>query len=112
MKITKLIFCFLISSLVFSKTSQIDTSPIQITQPTDKEEILNIYYQNNALIVQGMKINGRLIVYSIIGNVLLEMNVQDFSNLVLPVDLIKQNMYIIRLETSDNRVFTHKIVAR
>ena len=77
MKITKLIFCFLISSLVFSKASQIDTSPIQITQPTDKEEILNIYYQNNALIVQGMKTNGRLIVYSIIGNVLLEMNVQD-----------------------------------
>jgi hypothetical protein len=39
------------------------------------------------------------------------MNIQDFSKVVIPINLERQNLYIIRIETTDNRIFTHKIVA-
>ncbi len=39
------------------------------------------------------------------------MNVQDFSKVFIPINLEGQNLYIIRIETTDNRIFTHKIVA-
>jgi hypothetical protein len=62
-------------------------------------------------LIQGVKINGNLKIYSIIGNKIMDMNVQDFTKLIIPVNLDRQNLYIIRIETADNRVFTHKVVA-
>ena len=49
---------------------------------------------------------------NIIGNIILDIDVQNLSNVLVPVDLIKQNMYIVRIETSQNRIITRKIVAR
>ena len=51
-------------------------------------------------------------IYSIIGNMIMDIDIQNFSNITIPVNLQRENLYIIRIETSDNRIFTHKIVAR
>ena len=41
----------------------------------------------------------------------MDINIQDFSKAIIPINLDRQNIYIIRIETTDNRIFTHKIVA-
>lgn len=105
-------FCFLVFSLVFLKATPHQPSPILNVQPTHKSgETVNVIYQNSTLLIKGIHVNGNLKIYSIIGNVIMDMNIQDFSKVVIPVNLEKQNLYIIRIETTDNRIFTHKIVA-
>ena len=42
---------------------------------------------------------------------IIDLNIQNFSKVVIPLTLEKQNLYIIRIETADNRIYTHKIVA-
>lgn len=105
-------FCFLVFSLVFSKgvphqSSQlIDFHTIQNTNDT-----FNIIYENSTLFIKGVNVYGNLKVYSIIGNMIINLNIQNFSKVVIPLTLEKQNLYIIRIETADNRIYTHKIVA-
>lgn len=106
------ILCFLISFLVFQYGSS-NTSPLNFTtQPTfSPQKSLNVIYQNNTLTIQGIQINGNLKIYTIIGNKIVDKNIQDFSKVVIPINLEKQNLYIIRIETTDNQIFTRKIVA-
>ncbi|MBT4826762.1 MAG: hypothetical protein GWP29_03055 [Bacteroidetes bacterium] len=75
------------------------------------DETVSVIYQNNTLFIKGIHVNGNLKIYSIIGNMIMDMNIQDFSKVVIPINLERQNLYIIRIETTDNRIFTHKIVA-
>lgn len=111
----KQIYCtlfFLFLTPVISQASPNLLSNIFNIQPTySSKELLNIIYQNNSLLIQGININGNLKIYSIIGNIIMDMNVQDFSKIVIPINLERKNLYIIRIETADNRIFTHKIVA-
>ena len=105
-------FCFLIFSLVFFKASPNLPSHILNLQPTHKsDETVSVIYQNNTLFIKGIHVNGNLKIYSIIGNMIMDMNIQDFSKVVIPINLERQNLYIIRIETADNRIFTNKIVA-
>ncbi|MAV80190.1 MAG: hypothetical protein CMC22_08870 [Flavobacteriaceae bacterium] len=78
----------------------------------NSNDSINIVYQNNTLLINGIYVNGNIKIYSIIGNMIMDMNIQNFSEVIIPVNLIRENLYIIRIETSDNRIFTHKIVAR
>ena len=83
-----------------------------ITQPTSEiDASFDIVYQDNALFITGEGINGNLKIFSIIGNKIVDINVQDFSKLVIPINLHRQNLYIIRIETSNNKIITHKVVA-
>jgi hypothetical protein len=105
-------FCFLMLLLVFSKASPTPPPSIFKMQPTDKsDETVNVIYQNSTLYIKGIHVNGNLKIYSIIGNMIMEVNVKDFSKVVVPINLERQHLYIIRIETTDNRIFTHKIVA-
>ena len=113
MKITKLFLCFLVSSLCFSantKTFYIKKSFHQ-TENIVQKKIL-IYYKDNTLFIKGLNGNGNLKIYSIIGNIISDINLQDLSEVSFPIELVRQNMYIIRVQTSENTIFTHKIVAR
>ena len=113
MKITKLLLCFLVSSLCFSANTKTFyfKKPFHQTKNIFQKKI-SIYYKNNTLFIKGLNGNGNLKIYSIIGNIISDVNLQDLSDISLPIELIKQNMYIIRVETSENTIFTHKIVAR
>ena len=105
-------FCFLVFSLVFYKG--VPHQPCQLLNfhPTQNtEDTFNIIYENSTLYIKGVNVYGNLKIYSIIGNMIIDLNIQNFSKVVIPVTLEKQNMYIIRIETVDNRIYTHKIVA-
>ena len=113
MKIKIISFCFLIFPLVLLKASTNIYSPTLLVKTfQNNKESLNIVYQNNTLIIHGIYINGNIKIYSIIGNIIMDMNIQNFYKVKIPVNLDRENLYIIRIETSDNRIFTHKIVAR
>ena len=84
----------------------------EIDTTNRNEESINIVYQNNTLLINGIYVNGNIKIYSIIGNMIMDIDIQNFSNITIPVNLQRENLYIIRIETSDNRIFTHKIVAR
>ena len=112
MKVTKLFLCFLISSFCFSinyKLPQFTNSPLS---KNISEKSFNIYYKNNLLFIKCYNVNGVLKIYSIIGNIVLEMNIQDLSSLSIPINLIKHNMYIVRIKTADNTIFSYKILAQ
>ena len=112
MKVTKLFLCFLISSFCFSinyKLPQFTNSPLS---KNISEKSFNIYYKNNLLFIKGYNVNGVLKIYSLIGNIVLEMNIQDLSSLSIPINLIKHNMYIVRIKTADNTIFSYKILAQ
>ena len=105
-------FCFLVFSLVFFKG--VPHQPYQLLnfQPTQNTgDTFNIIYENSTLYIKGVNVFGNLKIYSIIGNMIIDLNIQNFSKVVIPVTLEKQNLYIIRIETVDNRIYTHKIVA-
>ena len=113
MKIKIISFCFLILPLVLLKASTNISSTSSFIQAFQKnEESINIVYQNNTLLINGIYVNGNIKIYSIIGNMIMDIDIQNFSNITIPVNLQRENLYIIRIETSDNRIFTHKIVAR
>ena len=105
-------FCFLVFSLFFSKGVPHQSSQLidfHTTQNTD--ETFNIIYENSTLFIKGVNVYGNLKIYSIIGNMIIDLNIQNFSKVIIPLTLEKQNLYIIRIETADNRIYTHKIVA-
>ena len=105
-------FCFLVFSLFFFEGVPHQSSQLldfNTTQNTD--DTFNIIYENSTLFIKGVNVYGNLKIYSIIGNMIIDLNIQNFSKVVIPITLEKQNMYIIRIETIDNRIYTHKIVA-
>ena len=105
-------FCFIILSLVFQQASpNLLPSNIDVQEVSNSSEPFNIIHQDNTLLIQGTPVNGNLKIYSIIGNIIVDMNIQDFSKVVIPINLERQNLYIIRIETTDNTIFTQKIVA-
>ena len=61
--------------------------------------------------IHGVEGSGLLKVYTIIGNEVLSLNIQDSSAISIAVTLQRQNMYIIRIVTLNNDIYTFKIVA-
>ena len=105
-------FCFLLFSLVFSKGVPHKTPQLLNFHTTqNNDDTFNIIYENSTLYIRGVNVYGNLKIYSIIGNMIVDLNIQNFSKVVIPITLEKQNLYIIRIETVDNRIYTHKIVA-
>ena len=105
-------FCFLVFSFFFSEGAPHQPSHLHNFHTTQNTgDTFNIIYENSTLYIKGVNVYGNLKIYSIIGNMIFDLNIQNFSKVVIPLTLEKQNLYIIRIETIDNRIYTHKIVA-
>ena len=113
MKFIKLLLCFFVSIPCVSITANSTKLIKAISQiESISQKKISIYYKNNTLFVKGLSGNGNLKIYSIIGNIISDIDIQDLTELSLPLELIRQNMYIIRIETFENKIFTNKIIAR
>ena len=75
-------------------------------KPNEPELVLNVNLANGSDLV-GLGLSSDLV-----NDILANQPFLNFSNITIPVNLQRENLYIIRIETSDNRIFTHKIVAR
>lgn len=112
MKKKFLTFCCTLFSLAFHQVSpHLPPSPFNLQAISNQNDPFHILYQDNTLLIQGTQVSGNLKIYSIIGNIIVDMNIQDFSRVVIPIPLERQSLYIIRIETTDHKIFTHKIVA-
>ena len=109
-----LIICFFLTSESFSSTR------VNLSAPRFSESFIKPYtstnepiilYENGFLYIEGIKGSGKVEIYTIIGNKILDLNVQNFLNSKIPVLLKNRNMYIIRIQTEENKLHTFKIVA-
>ena len=70
-----------------------------------------LFDKNKILFVQGIRGQGVVEVYSIIGNKIVEMNIGDLSNARIPIYLKSGHMYIVRIRDQKNNLRTFKILA-
>lgn len=102
----KLFFLALISLSFTIVNANLNSSPLISTtfQQTPKAA-----YQDQQLHLLGVEGPGVIEVYSIIGNKIKEIKVQELDNFKSYLELDSGNMYIIRVTVS-NKVYTLKIV--
>ena len=101
-----LLFIFLLSFLRASSPNQELYSP---NLNSVFQETKSIFYKSGNLSIKGFTGKGSIQIYSIIGNKIKDVKVQNLTQFNLQVDLEKNNMYIIRVLTNNN-IKTFKIV--
>ena len=73
------------------------------------QESKSIYYKLGVLSIRGFIGKGSVQLYSIIGNKITDVEVQDLSEFNLQIDLRKKNMYVIRV-INKSEIKTFKII--
>ena len=73
------------------------------------QESKSIYYKLGILSIRGFMGKGSVQLYSIIGNKITDIEVQDLSEFNLQIDLRKNNMYVIRV-INNSEIKTFKII--
>jgi len=101
-----LLFIFLLSFLRASSLNEGLHSP---NLNSISQETKSIFYKSGNLSIKGFAGKGSIQIYSIIGNKITDVKVQNLNQFNLQVDLEKNNMYIIRVLTNNN-IKTFKIV--
>ena len=102
---------FFILFLFFSQNGAAVVSSSDTTNTYLVEETPTVIYKNKILFVQGIRGQGVVEVYSIIGNKIVEMNIGDLSNARIPIYLKSGHMYIVRIRDQKNNLRTFKILA-
>ena len=102
-KLLFLTFFVLISSFSFAKINKTDKLLFN-----DNEKV---FYDGNRVILSGFEGNGKINIYSIIGNKIKSTEVIDLSSAIVPLNLIKGNMYIIQVNYLSSKIKTFKIIA-
>ena len=98
-----LIFCLAFKSLGAVNYTPPNTSPFYQEKPTAA-------FNNQHLLLSGLSGPGLLEIYSIIGNKIKEIKIQELRNLKLYLELESKKMYILRI-TSSTDIHTLKIVS-
>ena len=102
----KLFFLALISLSFTNVNANLNSSPLI---PTTFQQTPKAAYQDQQLHLLGVEGPGVIEVYSIIGNKIKEIKVQELDNFKSYLELDSGNMYIVRV-TESNEVYTLKIV--
>lgn len=102
---------FFITLLFFFQNGSAVVSSSDTTNTYLVEETPTVIYKNKTLFVQGIRGQGVVEVYSIIGNKIVEMNIGDLSNARIPIYLKGGHMYIVRIRDQKNNLRTFKILA-
>lgn len=102
----RLFFLLLISFSITTVNANQNFSPII---STSFQQAPKVAYQEQQLHLLGVEGSGTIEIYSIIGNKIKEIKVQELNNFKTYLELDSGNMYIIRVRVS-NEVHTLKIV--
>ena len=105
--IKNLIF-FLIFCLAFNSLRAVNYTP-PITLPLYQEKP-TAALKNQQLLLSGLSGPGLLEIYSIIGNKIKEIKIQELGNLKLYLELETKKMYILRISSSTG-IHTLKIIS-
>ena len=102
-----LVFFILLYSNALFSISSIESDYHRIEIPQDKAVVI---FRNGNLYFKGFTGQGSFQIYSIIGNKISEMNVQNFSQFQFNTSFKMGNMYIIRVVIK-GKARTFKIIA-
>ena len=102
---------FFILLLIIQFASAADILAFNITTfKTATQEQKSVFYNNGNLHIKGFKDQGLIEIYSIIGNKITDLKVQQLDSFQFQYPLKHGNMYIIRIHTKDD-IVTFKVVA-
>ena len=105
----KIYFFILLLTIQFASAADILTSNIT-TFKTATQEQKSVFYNNGNLRIKGFKGQGLIEIYSIIGNKITDLRVQQLDGFQIQYPLKQGNMYIIRIQTKVD-IITFKVVA-
>ena len=105
----KIFFFILLLNIQFASAADILASNIT-TFKTATQEQKSVFYNNGNLHIKGFKGQGLIEIYSIIGNKITDLRVQQLDGFQIQYPLKQGNMYIIRIQTKVD-IITFKVVA-
>jgi hypothetical protein len=105
----KILFFILLLTIQFAPAADILTFNIT-TFNTATQEQKSVFYNNGNLHIKGFKGQGLVEIYSIIGNKIIDLRVQQLDAFQFQYPLKLGNMYIIRIHTKVD-IVTFKVVA-
>ena len=105
----KLFFFILLLNIQFASAADLLSSNIT-TFDTATQEQKSVFYNNGNLHIKGFKGQGLIEIYSIIGNKITDLRVQQLDGFQIQYPLKQGNMYIIRIQTKVD-IITFKVVA-
>ncbi len=105
----KLIFFILLLTIQSAPAAYLLSFNIT-TFNTSTQEQKNVFYNNGNLHIKGFKGQGLVEVYSIIGNKITDLKVQELNSFQFQYPLKHGNMYIIRIHTKVD-IVTFKVIA-
>ena len=101
-----LLFIFFLS---ISRAYTVHKAPFSSNLNVVFQETKSIFYKLGTLSVKGFTGKGSVQIYSIIGNQISDIKVQNLSEFKLQIDLRKNNMYVIRV-INNSDINTFKII--
>ena len=105
----KIFFFILLLNIQFASAADLLSSNIT-TFDTATQEQKSVFYNNGNLHIKGFKGQGLIEIYSIIGNKITDLRVQQLDGFQIQYPLKQGNMYIIRIQTKVD-IITFKVVA-
>ena len=105
----KIFFFILLLNIQFASAADILAFNIT-TFKTATQEQKSVFYNNGNLHIKGFKDQGLIEIYSIIGNKITDLRVQQLDDFQIQYPLKQGNMYIIRIQTKVD-IITFKVVA-
>ena len=105
----KIFFFILLLNIQFASAADILAFNITTFKTATQEE-KSVFYNNGNLHIKGFKGQGLIEIYSIIGNKIADLRVQQLDDFQIQYPLKQGNMYIIRLQTKVD-IITFKVVA-
>tara|TARA_B100001250_G_scaffold101914_1_gene85785 strand:- start:5265 stop:5558 length:294 start_codon:yes stop_codon:yes gene_type:complete len=95
--------------LSISRAYTVHKAPFSSNLNVVFQETKSIFYKLGTLSVKGFTGKGSVQIYSIIGNQISDIKVQNLSEFKLQIDLRKNNMYVIRV-INNSDINTFKII--
>ena len=105
----KIFFFILLLNIQFASAADILAFNIT-TFKTATQEQKSVFYNNGNLHIKGFKGQGLIEIYSIIGNKITDLRVQQLDGFQIQYPLKQGNMYIIRIQTKVD-IITFKVIA-
>ena len=102
------LFVFILITFTLTTVKAYPTPSLTIYKST--QEIPKAAYYQQQLRITGLQGSGIIEVYSIIGNKISEIKVQELYSFKIYLNLESRNMYIIRVKKYEN-IYTFKIIA-
>jgi len=105
----------LLLTLLLLNTATVFATTVIVSNITTKTFVTQVekkvIFKEGMLYVQGFEGSGEIEVYSLIGNKITSIVIQELNSFQFPLSLKAGNIYIVRVLLASSEVYTYKVVA-